>query len=69
MTSDEKVQEALDFIMNYGGFEGSDHKMWVIDQLVRLFTDDEKKYNAWVRKVKNGVDGPNTYDWDVGIPP
>jgi len=69
MTPEEKVKEALDFIMQYGNFDGDHHKMWVIDQLVRLFTGDKKSYNAWVRKVKRGEDGPNTYDWDVGIPP
>ena len=26
-------------------------------------------YRAWVHFAKAGQDGPNTYDWDEGIPP
>ena len=27
------------------------------------------EYRAWVVERKNGEDGPETYDWDEGIPP
>jgi hypothetical protein len=27
------------------------------------------EYIAWVRNACSGADGPNTYDWDVGVPP
>lgn len=27
------------------------------------------EYVEWVRRARDGKDGPNTYDWDVGIPP
>ena len=26
-------------------------------------------YRKWVRETQNGEDGPNTYEWDVGIAP
>lgn len=26
-------------------------------------------YVAWVADMKSGEDGPNTYDWEEGIPP
>lgn len=27
------------------------------------------EYYEWVRKVKDGEDGPDTYEWSDGIPP
>lgn len=30
-------------------------------------TSDE--YIEWVKNARSGEDGPETYDWDVGIPP
>lgn len=30
---------------------------------------ENKEYNEWVKNHRDGVDGPETYDWDVGIPP
>jgi hypothetical protein len=41
--------------------------MWVLDQVVRILTGDD--YEQWVTDAKDGEDGPNTYDWDEGIPP
>lgn len=34
-------------------------------------TSDEvsAEYQAWVTMVKSGNEGPNTYDWKVGIAP
>lgn len=31
-----KEQWALDYIMSYGGFDGSHHKTWVLDQVARI---------------------------------
>jgi hypothetical protein len=62
----EKEQEALDFIMQWGGIDGDHHKQWVLDQLVRILADD---YDAWVAEAKAGEDGPDTYGWDEGLAP
>ena len=35
--------------------------------MVRALTSDG--YNEWVKKRCEGEDGPNSYDWEVGIPP
>lgn len=59
--------EALEIAGEYGGIDGDHHKAWVIDQMVRVLTGDN--YDDWVRRVKIGDEGPETYDWDVGIPP
>lgn len=64
---EKRVQTALDIAFQFGSIDGSHHKMWVIDQMVRQLTG--KEYENWVRTVKDGVDGPNTYTWEEGIPP
>lgn len=62
----KRIDEALDLVMSYGGIDGEHHKQWVLDQVVRILADD---YDAWVTEAKAGEDGPETYEWDVGIPP
>ncbi len=27
------------------------------------------EYKEWIKKFKDGEDGPDTYSWDEGIPP
>ena len=61
-----KIVKALNIIREYGGYDGSHHKQWVLDQLVRTLTDD---YEGWVRRYESGEDGPKTYEWDEGIAP
>ena len=63
---EEKVK-ALEIIEQYGGIDGAHHKQWVLDQVVRALTG--KWYNAWVVAMKDGEDGPDSYDWDTGIAP
>ena len=64
---DINIARALCFIYKYGGIDGSDHKAWTIDQVVRCLTVD--KYDQFVSYCKDGEDGPNTYDWDTGTAP
>lgn len=66
-STDERLQKALDIILQYGGIDGEHHKTWVIDQVVRILTGD--KYEEWVREACDGEDGPHTYSWEVGIAP
>jgi hypothetical protein len=61
-----RIAEALD-IAEYGQTDGSHHKDWVIDQMVRALTGDN--YDEWVRAYRDGEDGPETYEWDEGIAP
>jgi hypothetical protein len=35
---EERIQKALDIAAIYGGIDGSHHKAWVIDQMVRSLT-------------------------------
>jgi len=62
-----KDQEVLDFIFEWSGYDGGHHKQWVLDQIVRILTGD--KYKEWVDKYQDGEEGPNTYEWDIGVAP
>ena len=65
--TEDSIDKALEIARNCAGYDGDDHKMWVIDQMVRALTGDT--YDAWVRVYENGEDGPQTYEWDTGIIP
>ena len=67
MTNDERIDEAVSLIIRYGGIDGDHHKAWVLDQVMRALTGDQ--YERIVKEACAGKDGPNTYDWNVGIPP
>lgn len=66
-TPEQKIAAALEFIERYGGIDGDHHKTWVIDQVARSLLGDA--YPQWVIDMKDGEDGPDTYNWDEGIPP
>jgi len=59
--------EALRIIGQYGAIDGDHHKTWVIDQVAKALLGTN--YTSWVVEQKAGEDGPNTYDWNEGIPP
>jgi len=66
INDDMKIRTALRMIGDYGDTDGAHHKMWVLDQVVRILADD---YDAWLKEHLDGEDGPNTYGWDEGIAP
>jgi hypothetical protein len=81
ITADERNLNALDMAL-CGGFDGSHHKQWVIDQMIRALTGgpnigtendpeygESTEYLEWVKTFCDGDDGPNTYEWDTGIAP
>ncbi len=63
----KKIDDTIDLAVRYGGIDGGHHKAWVIDQMVRALAGDD--YDKIVAEAKAGEDGPETYDWDVGIAP
>lgn len=67
MSDQEKIQNAIEMAVKYGGIDGAHHKDWVIDQMVRILAGDN--YEQVVKEACDGEDGPNTYDWDTGIAP
>ena len=62
-----RVSAALAIAQRYGGIDGTHHKEWVIDQMVRCMTGEF--YDVWVACQKRGKDGANTYPWPTGIAP
>jgi hypothetical protein len=61
------VDLAIEFAVKYGDSYGIDHKDWVIDQMLRALTGSS--YAQVVANACAGEDGPDTYEWSVGIAP
>lgn len=59
----KELDEIVDFILDCGGVDGSHHKQWVLDQILRKLLKDD--YEAVIKKFEN--DGE--YEWDKGIAP
>ena len=62
-----RFDKAIEIAVSYGQIDGSHHKTWVIDQMVRVLAGD--RYDEIVAQAKAGEDGPDTYEWDTGIAP
>lgn len=63
----DKIEAAIEIAVSYGQIDGAHHKTWVIDQMVRALAGNG--YDKLVAEAKHGEHGPDTYEWDVGIPP
>jgi len=63
----EKIEKAIDLAISYGTIDGAHHKMWCIDQMVRILAG--KDYEQTIKESCEGEDGPNTYEWNEGIAP
>jgi len=68
MESREKdIEAAIEVAVRFGGIGGDHHKAWVIDQMVRILAGEN--YEALVKEACDGEDGPDTFTWEIGIPP
>jgi hypothetical protein len=67
MKKGKKICKALQIAVNYGGVDDARHKAWVIDQMVRALAG--AAYTEVVRRAREGEEGPETYDWDIGTAP
>ncbi len=81
----QQIEDAVGIILRFGGIDGEHHKTWVLDQAVRALTgcagvlrnennvpdhfEPNDAYRALIVETCAGEDGPDTYDWDEGIPP
>ncbi len=63
----QRITKALETAASYGDIDGAHHKEWLIDQMVRALTGPD--YAEWVRGVRDGDDGSDTYAWGEGIAP
>ena len=59
--------QAIKIATECGGYDGADHKAWVIDQMVRILAGD--KYDDIIKDICNGEEGSDTYHWPIGTPP
>lgn len=70
----DRIQVALDIAWRYAQVDGAWHKMWTIDQMVRILCGSEEEYNAWVAKYtepfyNEELKCMDYYNWDTGIAP
>ena len=63
----EKNNNVLGLIFEYGQTDGEHHKAWVIDQIVRIIT--ENNYDKWVQHYEYDEETDEDYFWDIGIAP
>lgn len=67
MKNKDVMDLAIEMAVRYGGIDGAHHKAWVIDQMVRILAGSD--YAQVVKDACDGEDGPDTYEWNVGIAP
>ena len=61
------IDLAVNLGLDYGTGDGAHHKMWVIDQMIRILAGD--RYEQTIKEACAGEDGPDSYEWDCGIAP
>jgi len=59
-----QITKALTIAKQYGQIDGSHHKAWVIDQMVRALMPTAGAYELWRQMYENGE-----RTWDEGIAP
>ena len=64
---EDTITRTQELIERWGGIDGDHHKLWLLDQVMRVIQGDN--YKQWVIDLCAGEDGPNTYDYDEGIAP
>lgn len=60
---EDKIKAALEIAFSFSQIDGSHHKAWVIDQMVRKLTGEN--YEKFISDYCE--DG--NYEWDTGIAP
>jgi predicted glycosyl hydrolase (DUF1957 family) len=45
MTNQEKIDQAIELVEEYGDTKGSSHQRWVLDQLLRILL--QENYRDW----------------------
>ena len=66
---EEKIKNALELAFNYGQIDGSHHRLWVIDQMVRALCGSEEEYKRWIEQYEKPLENGDYYEWDCGIAP
>ena len=61
----ERITMAAGEIARYGMTDGSHHKQWLLDRVLRLMLAEEQ-YTTWIAAMNSD---PDYAPWDVGIAP
>ena len=64
-----KIEQALDLAWQSAQIDGGHHKMWVIDQMVRVLCGSEEEQEKWVGEYIGPDEDGDCYSWDCGIAP
>jgi hypothetical protein len=66
---EERIKEAIAVIGEDGCVDGSHHKQWVLNEVLRKLMGGEA-FVAWLQKgYENGLDGEQYEEWDLGVAP
>ena len=69
----ERIYNALKIAWDYSQIDGSHHKAWTIDQMVRALCGDDEAYKRFIEEYTKpfiNEDGEeDRYKWDEGIAP
>ena len=65
--TEKEIKKAVKIAWQYAQYDGSHHKMWVIDQMVRVLLG-ETEYRNFIDAYQT-PDGEDYYTWDMGIAP
>lgn len=63
----ERINKAAKIAWQYAQIDGAHHKMWVIDQMLRVLLEQDG-YGKFIEAYET-PDGEDYYTWDVGIVP
>ena len=66
----ERISNSLNLIWNYAHLKDSEHKTWLIDQILQALTGNEDDYTEWIEEYES-TDDNSTEEliWDFGTEP
>jgi len=64
MDAQEKIDKAMDKLLDYVGCDGGHHKQHAIVEAIKILAGD--KFEDVKREYCDGENGPDTYGWDDG---
>ena len=65
MTDRKRIDKAAKIAWQYAQIDGAHHKMWVIDQMLRVLLGEDG-YGKFIEAYETPY-GEEYYTWDVGI--
>lgn len=64
----EAIAKVKDLIFDFGGIDGSHHKQWLLNEILKTVLTTEE-YNEWLVQYSLDEDGEVSFEWDKGIAP